>query len=223
VAFAAGDALSGIASSSDPITVQSEGKGQVITGNASDRAGNTTSLNVLVNLDKTPPEALSTFEAVSHDVVLNGSDVLSGVAATSITPSTTRHHHYLFWTTELRTYAIFDLAGNSLVVREKVTRTRRSISVRIASLQYNNRTNVNLGRNKQKFEWRLGTNGNLIKLEQECEAGTGPDKQKIDAVFNAKKKNETLIREVLQHSIIPKPGIAILRSETEKGKLTIRF
>jgi hypothetical protein len=55
VQFTATDALSGVASVSSPVTLTAEGKGQVVTGTATDRAGNSASAAVTVNIDKTPP------------------------------------------------------------------------------------------------------------------------------------------------------------------------
>jgi RHS repeat-associated protein len=55
VAFDCSDNLSGIASCSTPVTITTEGAGQVITGTAVDNAGNTAETSVTVNLDKTQP------------------------------------------------------------------------------------------------------------------------------------------------------------------------
>ena len=55
VIFTCSDALSGIASCSDPITVTTEGAGQVISGAAVDKAGNTSTASVTLNIDKTAP------------------------------------------------------------------------------------------------------------------------------------------------------------------------
>jgi hypothetical protein len=55
VTFTCDDATSGVASCPAPVTVSTEGAGQVISGQAFDRAGNTASTSVTVNLDKTPP------------------------------------------------------------------------------------------------------------------------------------------------------------------------
>jgi hypothetical protein len=55
VGFTCSDTTSGIASCTGPVLVQQEGANQVITGTATDIAGNTASASVTVNLDKTPP------------------------------------------------------------------------------------------------------------------------------------------------------------------------
>jgi RHS repeat-associated protein len=55
VAFSCGDALSGVASCSAPVTVTAEVAGQVLTGMATDRAGNVGTASTHVSIDKTPP------------------------------------------------------------------------------------------------------------------------------------------------------------------------
>ena len=55
VVFDCADDESGIESCSDPVTVTSEGADQDVTGMAVDRAGNTATSTVTVNVDKTPP------------------------------------------------------------------------------------------------------------------------------------------------------------------------
>ena len=55
VTFTCSDSGSGIATCPNPVTVTTEGNGQVITGTAIDKAGNTATTSVTINLDKTPP------------------------------------------------------------------------------------------------------------------------------------------------------------------------
>lgn len=54
VSFTCSDSLSGIDVCPSPITL-SEGAGQIITGTATDKAGNSASTSVMVNVDKTAP------------------------------------------------------------------------------------------------------------------------------------------------------------------------
>ena len=49
------DMLSSIKSCSAPVTLSSEGAGQMITSNATDKAGNTATASITVNIDKTAP------------------------------------------------------------------------------------------------------------------------------------------------------------------------
>jgi hypothetical protein len=55
VSFTCADAGSGVATCPGPVTVTSETAGQVVTGTATDRAGNHANASVTVKLDKTPP------------------------------------------------------------------------------------------------------------------------------------------------------------------------
>src|SRR5205807_10610328 len=85
--FACVDSLSGVASCPSPVTVSTEGSNQVISGTATDVAGNVTSASVTVNLDKTPPALSITSPANGAIVTTSGitvtgsvSDSLSGVS-----------------------------------------------------------------------------------------------------------------------------------------------
>jgi hypothetical protein len=88
VIFACTDALSGIATCTPPVTVSAESANQVITGAATDNAGNTTTLTVTVNVDKTNP-AIMTARTPANGSGWNNGDVtvtftctdpLSGIA-----------------------------------------------------------------------------------------------------------------------------------------------
>ncbi len=238
VVFNATDSLSGVASVSNPITVQAEGAGQLLTGNASDLAGNMTSVTLPVNLDKTPPEAFNQFDPVHRDLVLFGRDDLSGVvpgpiAPTSVVPLTRKDEdkedneaqHEI---SELRTYQVFDLAGNSLTLKEKVRRSDHSISAEILSLQYNNGQVIILPRNLESFEWDSAKDGNLRELEQRLTIGSEEknretEAQELIAKFAAKRDNTTVLQESEPEFRVTKPGLVLLRMATIKGKLAVEF
>ncbi len=55
VTFACSDADSGVQTCTSPVTVSNEGANQVITGTATDKAGNTATITATINLDKTLP------------------------------------------------------------------------------------------------------------------------------------------------------------------------
>ena len=55
VSFTCLDALSGVASCPSPVTVATEGSQQTVTGTATDRAGNSATTSVTLNIDKTSP------------------------------------------------------------------------------------------------------------------------------------------------------------------------
>ena len=96
VTFACSDGASGIASCPAPVAVSTEGGGQVIIDTAVDKAGNSATARVTLNIDKTPPPAplLSASQSIlwppDHkmtNVLLSGaaSDSGSGIASTVIT------------------------------------------------------------------------------------------------------------------------------------------
>lgn len=91
VTFSCSDALSGVANCPAPVTVTTEGADQKVSGTAYDKAGNSATASVVLNIDKTPPTAtLSVDPSIlwppNHkmiDVAVTGgaSDSLSGVAS----------------------------------------------------------------------------------------------------------------------------------------------
>jgi alpha-tubulin suppressor-like RCC1 family protein len=95
VTFTCSDSLSGIASCPAPIAVTTEGAGQVIIDTAVDKAGNSATASVTLNIDKTPPStSLSASPSILWppnykmvDVLIGGSatDSGSGIASTIIT------------------------------------------------------------------------------------------------------------------------------------------
>jgi len=96
VTFQATDGLSGVESVSGDTTVTTEGENQLVTGQAVDKAGNIASLNIVVHLDKTPPNISAHANPGAHAMVWNNADVsvtfqatdgLSGVE--SVTGDTT--------------------------------------------------------------------------------------------------------------------------------------
>src|ERR1700739_4269844 len=89
VSFTCTDATSGIQSCPAPQSITAEGANQVITGTATDNAGNTAATSVTINLDKTPPVVAiaspvngSTISLSTVSIGLRGSqsDTLSGIA-----------------------------------------------------------------------------------------------------------------------------------------------
>src|SRR5262249_38375720 len=61
VSFPATDSLSGVATVTPPVTVTTEGAQQDVSGTATDRAGNSSTVHATVNLDTTPPRVGITF------------------------------------------------------------------------------------------------------------------------------------------------------------------
>jgi RHS repeat-associated protein len=96
VSFSCADALSGIASCSPAATITTEGANQIVSGTATDKAGNTASTQLSLNIDKTPP-VLTVASPVNGSTVatpslqLSGSvsDALSGIASVSCNSTAT--------------------------------------------------------------------------------------------------------------------------------------
>jgi hypothetical protein len=55
ISFTCDDSISGIATCPDPVVIESEGKDQTVLVTATDKAGNSKTISVMVNIDKTPP------------------------------------------------------------------------------------------------------------------------------------------------------------------------
>lgn len=89
VTFVCNDATSGVATCPPPQTLVNDGANQVVSGTAADKAGNTASTSVTVNLDKTPPIVTASASPVANSAGWNNtpvsvtficSDATSGVA-----------------------------------------------------------------------------------------------------------------------------------------------
>ncbi len=76
VTFTCSDAGSGVATCSGPIPVNTEGANQVVTGTATDRAGNTAQLPVSVKIDTTPPLISATSAPQPNAAGWNNTDVV---------------------------------------------------------------------------------------------------------------------------------------------------
>jgi hypothetical protein len=75
VTFSCSDKTSGVASCPSPVTVSTEGANQVISGTAADRAGNTASTSITLNIEKTPPSITASATPPPNGAGWNNSDV----------------------------------------------------------------------------------------------------------------------------------------------------
>jgi hypothetical protein len=82
VSFACSDALSGVATCAAPVSFAAEGAGQVASGAAIDRAGNSASASATVNIDKTPPAIMA---AISPAPDARGIVTLPSTGAATVT------------------------------------------------------------------------------------------------------------------------------------------
>lgn len=124
VIFGCSDSGTGIDSCPAPVTVTTDGSGQAITGTAIDKAGNSASASVIINLDKTPPvltcppdtETIATEPAGTPSLNLQIQSFLAGVSASdnlSSTGAVTNNAPVFFPTGQTPvTFTSVDGAGN---------------------------------------------------------------------------------------------------------------
>jgi hypothetical protein len=115
VTFTCSDKTSGVASCPSPVTVSTQGANQVVSGTATDLAGNTASTSVTINLDMTPPTITASINPLPDaggynsgpvSVTFTCTDDLSGVASCPAPVSVTTEG-----TTSV-TGTVVDVAGN---------------------------------------------------------------------------------------------------------------
>jgi hypothetical protein len=76
VTFTCSDKTSGIAMCPAPVTVSTEGAKQVVSGTATDKAGNAASTSVTINLDKTAPTIATSLAPPANSAGWNNSNVI---------------------------------------------------------------------------------------------------------------------------------------------------
>jgi hypothetical protein len=263
VSFSGTDVLSGIAFCTAPITFVGEGAGQLASGSCTDKAGNVSApTTISVKIDETAPEAYNQFDPVTKTVQILGRDALSGAPPGPVGGSCVRvtwvgddedndhdggrdsgDHHDEPANARLCTYTITDLAGNTLVLTEKVTQATRDdddgheLKVHAISTQYNNGPLVAAPYNQMRFHWSARENGNLKKFDQTMVVGRGKDRHEVDARFDP-DENVTIIHvqdnskdehddknknDDDRDNAIVKPGLDLLRMLTHLGLLDIAF
>jgi hypothetical protein len=264
VSFSGTDTLSGIASCTGPITLRGEGAGQLASGTCTDNARNVSPpATRIVKIDETAPEASHQFDAMTKTVQVFGRDALSGVPAGPVggicvpaqsggddednnrdADSHDGDHHDEPPNAQLCSYTITDLAGNTLVVTERLMQATgdddhgHELRVRVISTQYKNGPVVAAPHNWTRFQWSSRENGSLKSFDQTMVVGQGKDRREVDAKFDS-KKNLTRIRvhdssqgnkdgdknndDDDMGKAIVKPGLALLRMVTRIGLLDIEF
>ena len=188
---------------------------------STDKADNVEAIReLLVRIDLTPPEATISFDPTAGDLVVIGRDALSGVALSGPLPPGV----VIFDQdgSEQRSYHIADRAGNTLDLTIDVKQTGQQLKAEIVSLQYNGGTLITAQASTLHFEWALSGTA-LKELEQKIGIGKDQQRQEAKAKFEA-KKNETVIeiKDGTERKLT-RPGLVLLRVETDRGALAIRF
>jgi len=254
ISFSGTDNLAGIDSCSTPVNFNNEGAGQTATGFCSDKASNvSTPVTVIVNVDKTPPEAFSQFDPESKAVQIFGRDHFSGVPSGAITGTCVPTR----WSiddenkqgrrqsgskddkddkqqnnAQLCTYTITDLAGNTLVLVAKVKSSNSGktddedghhLEFQVVSTKYNAGAVVNASYSSQSVEWSINKDKTLNKLSQSVVIGREKDRIEISAEYDS-RKNQTIIEtDKPKESRVVKSGLVLLRTATTNGALAIEY
>jgi hypothetical protein len=134
VNFKCSDKTSGVAFCPSPVSVTTEGANQVLTGTAMDKAGNTATASVMVNLDRTPPNISGTINPPpnaagwnysSVTVSFTCSDPISGVAICPSAVAVTTES-----ANQVVTGTAVDIAGNAATSNITVNISRSTFSLR---------------------------------------------------------------------------------------------
>ncbi len=191
-----------------------------------------------VLVDNTPPEVFNQFDPVTKDVLLYGRDSLSGVAPGPIQPiSIVSLGHSKDddgddmgcpdgddVKKELRTYRVFDLTGNFVLLVEKVKRRDSLLRAKLVSIQYGQAPAITLPRNRESFDWTLAKDSSLKELDQDLRIAPNWDGSRVEADFDARANRTIIINETPKpKTTTVKPGLALLRMATSVGKLNIEF
>jgi hypothetical protein len=215
VGFSATDDRSGIASITAPVTLTTEGAGQVVHGTAFDKAGNSASTSGSVNIDKTAPEVLLQLDTAAGILIALGQDGLSGVPVVSVASSTPATAG-----PQRETYQVGDRAGNVLTVGAVVTRTLTQLDARIESLQYNAAAPVTPPANQAKSTWTYAPNHAMSQLEQDFLDAPGGNR--IRSKFSASQNVTLVLQGSGSSQQVRMNGLHLLQLGTSAGTVFVR-
>jgi hypothetical protein len=173
-----------------PVQIKTEGI-HTLRFHSIDRSQNVeTPKQITVRIDKTPPEAVITYDPKIHQIIVTGRDALSGVnpapiTPLSVTPST--------WTpfgsdaAEVRIYRILDHADNSLLLTMMVKCEHDEFEFSVTELRYNEANEPHKPqRNTIEFERLVGRSVDhpLLAVEQEVSFGKGDARRTVEATYD---------------------------------------
>jgi hypothetical protein len=173
-----------------PIPITTEGI-HTLQFHSIDRSQNVESTKqIVVSIDKTPPEAVITYDPKAHEIVVTGRDALSGVNPGSIPPVSVTPEN---WTdfgsdaAEKRTYLISDRADNALALTMKVKCEDDEYEFSVTDLRYNHdQKHDKPQRNTIEFERVVGRGLDhpLLAVEQEVSLGEGDARSTVEATYD---------------------------------------
>lgn len=161
-----------------------------------------------VVFDTTPPEAVVTFDPVSQQIVVVGSDNLS--STTVVTTATSS--------------LITDEAGNTLeILFKKFKKEGKESKVEIQGLRYNGVLVGEVSKTVLQYEWSVDKTGKLKELQEK--ASVGP--LTVEGHYDAKKNITRIEREKGEEDKKERkenlPGLAIIGLKTDKGVVNITY
>ena len=90
----------------------------------------------------------------------------------------------------------------------------------VIALRYNGGESLAPPRSDLAFEWALAADATLRSLEQRIATGVGPDRQEVDARFDARSDTtEIKVKGSAGEHRISRPGLALIRLGTDRGVL----
>lgn len=179
VTFTATDDISGVArtehrldgtnTSTGSVRIAAEGLHQV-DFNSTDRAQNVEANQSLeVKIDKTAPEVAISYDPHADEIVVTGSDSLSGVDSGSVKPSTRSSTEWTVFgsdVAELRHYLITDHAGNRTDLLLKVRCSPVAYEASIVDIRYDDERNKIEGNRNQANESTFSHHTNRPAIER---------------------------------------------------------
>jgi RHS repeat-associated protein len=135
VTFSCSDATSAVASCPGPQTVTTEGAKQIISGTATDAAGNSATTSITLNIDKTPPTITAALSPAANAAGWNNSNVTVSFTCSDSLSGVANCPALTTVTTEGASQAVSgtatDVAGNtaSTSVTVKLDKTPPTISI----------------------------------------------------------------------------------------------
>jgi hypothetical protein len=173
---------------------------------------------LVVRIDRIPPEAVVELDPVTKELVVRGRDSGSGVGGDVLEPALVTPGVWAAGdpvVAELRTYLLADAAGNGLGFELLVRESKRMVKARLVAV-----AGAAPAANALAFEWRQTEDGTLQELEQR--ASVDLPLQSTQATY-AHAAGETVVRidEPRPRQKLVLPGLRLLRLLVSRDGLVV--
>lgn len=193
-----------------PITLGEEGMHSV-NYQAVDKAGNEEEIKTTeIWIDKTPPEAVISYNLTNFDIVIAGKD---GSNSTTVVNNKKAPQRYI----------VTDDAGNMLTILLEKVKAGKQITLSLKSLQYNTQPVQTVDKNIFFTLVSLDKNKKVKQLEQYF--SLKKDKKIFTHYVSSTDTTKIYILQggEFRYSQLDKAGIVLLQLETEQGKLKYKY